>query len=57
MRPDITGMWQVNGRTDSDYGSRISFNRTYLENWSLLLDLKLLVQTVRVVFSPNSGAY
>lgn len=57
MRPGITGMWQVNGRTDSDYGSRISFNRTYLENWSLLLDLKLLVQTVRVVFSSNSGAY
>ncbi|WP_296708116.1 sugar transferase [Tistrella sp.] len=57
LRPGITGLWQINGRTDSEYDSRIAFNRTYLESWTPLLDLKLLFQTVRVVFSPNSGAY
>ncbi|WP_449220812.1 sugar transferase [Tistrella mobilis] len=57
LRPGITGLWQINGRTDSDYESRITFNRAYLQSWSPVLDIRLLFQTVAVVFSSKSGAY
>lgn len=57
LRPGITGLWQINGRTDSDYELRITFNRAYLQSWSPVLDIRLLFQTVAVVFSSKSGAY
>ena len=47
--PGITGMWQVSGRSNLDYGRRIELNNWYIQNWSLWHDLVILIKTVRVV--------
>ena len=49
MKPGITGMWQCNGRSQSDYEHLIAMDLDYVDNWSLLLDLKLLIKTIPVV--------
>jgi exopolysaccharide biosynthesis polyprenyl glycosylphosphotransferase len=55
--PGITGFWQVSGRSDiTDFEKVIRLDVTYMENWSLWLDLQILLQTVKVVFT-NKGAY
>ena len=51
MKPGITGMWQVSGRSDiQDFEEVVRLDVWYIDNWSLKLDLKLLVKTVGVVF-------
>jgi len=47
--PGITGLWQVEARQDPSFDSYISLDTAYVENWSLWLDLKILVRTVSVV--------
>jgi lipopolysaccharide/colanic/teichoic acid biosynthesis glycosyltransferase len=47
--PGLTGLWQVEARQDPSFTSYISLDTAYIENWSLLLDLKILVRTVGVV--------
>jgi exopolysaccharide biosynthesis polyprenyl glycosylphosphotransferase len=55
--PGITGLWQVSGRSDvTDFEQVIHLDLTYIENWSIWLDLKILLQTVRVVLQ-KTGAY
>jgi len=51
VTPGITGLWQVQGRQDPSFDSYISLDVTYIENWSILLDLKIIVRTIGVVFS------
>ena len=48
-RPGITGLWQVNGRSDANYDARVQLDKSYVQNRSLLLDLKIILTTVRVV--------
>ncbi len=48
--PGITGLWQVEARQDPSFDAYISLDTAYVENWSLSLDLKILVRTVSVVF-------
>jgi exopolysaccharide production protein ExoY len=55
-RPGITGLWQVNGRSDLDYSRRIEFDRHYVQQWSLWLDLRILAKTVGVIIRRR-GAY
>ena len=55
-RPGLTGLWQVSGRNDVRYGRRIALDRAYVGSASLLLDLKILLKTIRVVLFPR-GAY
>lgn len=55
-RPGMTGLWQVSGRNDVTYTSRVRLDCSYVLNWSLLQDLKILFQTVGVVFGRR-GAY
>ncbi len=55
-RPGITGLWQVSGRSDVDYGRRVMLDTHYVSNWSLPGDLLILIRTVKVVFS-QSGSY
>lgn len=50
VRPGITGWAQVNGRNTVDWGSRLEMDVWYVENQSLLLDLKILMTTIRKVF-------
>ncbi len=49
MKPGITGMWQCNGRSQVDYEQLIAMDLEYVDNWSLLLDLKLLLKTIPIV--------
>ncbi len=62
VKPGITGLAQVRGyrgeiETDSDILNRIKFDIFYIENWSLFLDLKIIVQTVLNAFSGEEKAY
>lgn len=54
--PGITGLWQVSGRADIPYEEMIAMDLYYLENWSLGLDLKLILKTLPAVLS-RKGAY
>ena len=55
-RPGITGLWQVSGRNQLDFRRRVHLDAFYVQNWSLLRDIVILLMTVRVVFSRH-GAY
>ncbi len=54
--PGLTGMWQVSGRSDTGYEERISFDTYYIQNWSIWLDIWILIKTVWVVLRGR-GAY
>jgi Undecaprenyl-phosphate galactose phosphotransferase WbaP len=56
VRPGLTGMWQVSARSDGDLTVQESLDSYYIRNWSLWLDVYLLIRTVRVVMS-GQGAY
>lgn len=60
VRPGITGWAQINGRKGVEWNKRIELNVWYVENMSLLLDLKIVFKTVGKVFSnadnENTGA-
>jgi undecaprenyl-phosphate galactose phosphotransferase len=56
VKPGITGYWQINGRQEVSYSERVAMDLTYLENWNLALDLKILVQTPLNVLKGR-GAY
>jgi len=56
VRPGITGLWQVSGRSDLTYADLQHLDSVYVRSWSLLWDLRILVQTPSVVFGRN-GAY
>lgn len=55
-KPGMTGLWQVSGRNDVDYDSRVYLDTWYVKNWSLWSDIVILLRTVRVVLGRN-GAY
>jgi len=56
-KPGITGMWQVFGRSDIvDFEEVVRLDCEYINNWNLLLDLKLLSLTIPAVFR-RKGAY
>lgn len=56
IRPGITGLWQVNGRSDLSWEESIRLDLRYVENWSLFEDLVIILKTVRVMLRPR-GAY
>jgi len=53
--PGITGLWQVEARQDPSFDSYISLDTAYVENWSFLMDLRILARTVGVVFSGTGS--
>jgi exopolysaccharide biosynthesis polyprenyl glycosylphosphotransferase len=53
--PGMTGLWQVEARQDPSFDYYISLDTAYVENWSLWLDLKILVRTVGVVFAGTGS--
>lgn len=55
-RPGMTGLWQVSGRNDADYPTRVYLDAWYVRNWSLWYDIAILFMTVRTVFKRD-GAY
>lgn len=54
--PGITGLWQVSGRSDVSYDERVRLDMQYIRNWSIWLDLELLIMTIPAVFKRR-GAY
>ncbi|MDR2494771.1 MAG: undecaprenyl-phosphate galactose phosphotransferase WbaP [Spirochaetaceae bacterium] len=56
VRPGLSGLWQVSGRSDTDYNERVAFDSYYLQSWSVWLDLWVLYKTVWVVLK-GKGAY
>lgn len=56
VRPGLTGLWQVSGRTDTSYRQRVLLDTTYIRNWTFWADVKILLRTVRVVLFGH-GAY
>jgi exopolysaccharide biosynthesis polyprenyl glycosylphosphotransferase len=55
VTPGITGLWQVQGRQDPSFDSYISLDVTYIENWSLWLDFKIVLRTIAVVFAGTGS--
>jgi exopolysaccharide biosynthesis polyprenyl glycosylphosphotransferase len=55
MRPGITGLWQVSGRSGVDFDAWMQLDLQYVDEWSLLLDLKLLVLTLPAVISRRGA--
>jgi exopolysaccharide production protein ExoY len=56
VKPGITGLWQVSGRSETGYDERVRLDVQYVNNWKLALDLAILVKTVRTVL-VREGAY
>ena len=56
VHPGITGMWQVNGRSDTTYEERVQMDSWYVRNWGVWLDIMLLWRTFGVVLQ-HKGAY
>jgi UDP-galactose-lipid carrier transferase len=55
-KPGMTGLWQVSGRNDVDYETRVYFDTWYVKNWSLWADIAILFKTISVVIGRH-GAY
>lgn len=56
IKPGITGMWQVSGRSDiTDFEEVVRLDREYIENWNLGMDIKILLKTVLVVFRKDGS--
>ncbi|MFC0229294.1 undecaprenyl-phosphate galactose phosphotransferase WbaP [Serratia aquatilis] len=55
-KPGMTGLWQVSGRNDVDYDTRVYFDAWYVKNWSLWNDIAILFKTINVVLKRD-GAY
>ena len=56
MTPGLTGLWQVSGRSDiEDFDDVVKYDLKYIDSWSLLLDVKILLQTIKVVFTGKGS--
>jgi exopolysaccharide biosynthesis polyprenyl glycosylphosphotransferase len=55
VTPGITGLWQVQARQDPSFDSYISLDVTYIENWSIWLDIQIIMRTIGVVFAGTGS--
>ena len=56
IKPGLTGLWQVSGRSDTEYEDRVSYDAYYLQSWSVWLDLWIIFKTFGVILT-GKGAY
>jgi exopolysaccharide biosynthesis polyprenyl glycosylphosphotransferase len=56
VRPGLTCLWQINGRSDISFEKWMEFDMQYIDQWSLWLDLKILVKTIPVVLKGTGAA-
>ena len=56
VKPGITGMWQVSGRSETTYDERVRLDEYYVANWSPWLDIYILAKTV-IILTRRRGAY
>ena len=58
VRPGITGLWQVSGRNNLTYKTRVKLDLNYAENYNFLMDIRILIRTIGVILFPlDRGAY
>ncbi|NTJ41829.1 sugar transferase [Agrobacterium larrymoorei] len=55
-RPGLTGLWQISGRNDVSYKARVDFDTQYVQNWSMMQDMAIIVRTVPAV-CMSRGSY
>ncbi len=56
LKPGLTGLWQVSGRNDVSYEERVKLDLFYIENWSLWLDIRIILRTLLILVTRR-GAY
>ena len=57
VKPGMTGYWQISGRNDvKDYAQRIDFDLYYIHNWSIWMDIIIMLRTIKVIIT-GKGAY
>jgi lipopolysaccharide/colanic/teichoic acid biosynthesis glycosyltransferase len=56
VKPGMTGLWQISGRSDTTWDDAVRMDLYYVENWSMGLDVSILVRTVAAVLRRD-GAY
>ncbi len=58
IKPGITGLWQVSGRNNLTYKKRVMLDINYVENYNLIMDIRILIRTFGVILFPlDRGAY
>ena len=58
VKPGITGLWQVSGRNNLTYKTRVRLDLNYVENYNFLMDIRILIRTIGVILFPlDRGAY
>jgi undecaprenyl-phosphate galactose phosphotransferase len=55
VQPGLTGFWQVSGRQGVDYSRRVEMDVYYIENWTLMFDLRILLQTPAAVVKATGA--
>lgn len=56
IKPGITGMWQVSGRSDiTDFEEVVRLDKEYITNWNIGLDIKILLKTILVAFRKDGS--
>ena len=56
FKPGITGMWQVSGRSNiTDFEEVVKLDRQYIQNWSMGLDFRIMLQTIKVVLGKEGS--
>jgi lipopolysaccharide/colanic/teichoic acid biosynthesis glycosyltransferase len=55
VRPGMTGLWQVSGRSNLSWDEAIALDMHYVENWTLMGDLQILTRTVRAVLAQDGA--
>ena len=56
VKPGLTGLWQVSGRSDLSWEDTVRLDLYYVDNWSMFVDIQILLRTAKAVFG-GSGAY
>ena len=58
VKPGITGLWQVSGRNNLTYKTRVKLDINYIENYNFLMDIRIIIRTIGVILFPlDRGAY
>ncbi len=55
VKPGITGLWQVSGRSDIDFHSRVKLDVWYIRNWNLWMDLVIFIKTIKTVLLKDGA--